>query len=654
MKKCRNLLLLTVCLLSFIVSCVKIPDSPAPSISISISSEVLHFADTSGSQTLTINSNSDWTISGTNANCSVSPSSGKKNSETIVIVTISENIDTDREFYLNIKAGEVTKKVTIKQPGKNYANDKADIIVTEFSISPKYNNSIYSEIEFIKKIGSVYEFTSEQVIKYYKTDLTTLKASWKSNTSKVTIAENTQKSGITVNNFSNLVTYRFYAKNNTYIEYSVKLSNPENSYSGLPLLVLTTNDNTDITSKEDWKGGKFKIDPQGNSGINELSGETDIKGRGNSTWNMPKKPYNLKLKEKSAGTFLGMNPHKRWVLLANYADKTGLRNKVTFEIGKHSNLKWTPDSRFVEVILNGKFLGNYLLTEQIKIDSKRVNIEEVDNTETNSEKITGGWLLEIDRYYSFGETRYFRPTISQIPVIVKEPEDANSTQMNYIQNFFNQLEKFIFPDLPQNTKYHSGTANLAGTPDTTKFNNLLDISTFIDFWLIQELTGNEDSRLPGSVYMYKDTNGKLCAGPLWDFDQTTYLGTLYWMHYDYIPNEDEYNSLEYRTIYFRQLFKDPKFKARAKDRWNEFYNYLLNDVPDFIDNEYAKIAKSQDINWIEVNENSSQGIWAISEDEKIGGGRNHDKHLTPAEAVTKMKNRYMQRLLWLNNQISTW
>jgi len=233
-------------------------------------------------------------------------------------------------------------------------------------------------------------------------------------------------------------------------------------------LVLTTNDNLDITSKEDWKGGRYKIDAQGNSEIAELTGETEIKGRGNSTWNMPKKPYNLKLKDKTTGKFLGMNPHKRWVLLANYADKTGLRNKVTFEIGKHSKLKWTPDSRFVEVILNGKFLGNYLLTEQIKIDSKRVNIEEVDNTETNSEKITGGWLLEIDRYYSFGETRYFRPTISQIPVIVKEPEDANTAQMNYIQSFFNQLETFIFPDFPQNTKYHSGTSQLAGTPDTTK------------------------------------------------------------------------------------------------------------------------------------------------------------------------------------------
>lgn len=182
----------------------------------------------------------------------------------------------------------------------------------------------------------------------------------------------------------------------------------------------------------------------------------------------------------------------------------------------------------------------------------------------------------------------------------------------------------------------------------------MDISTFIDYWLIQELTGNEDSRLPGSVYMYKDINGKLCAGPLWDFDQTTYLGTLYWMHYDYIPNEYEYNSLEYRTIYFRQLFKNPNFKTRAKERWNAFYSYLLNDVPDFIDNEFAKIAKSQDINWIDVNENSSQGIWALSEDDKVGGGRNHDKHLTPSEAVAKMKNRYMQRLLWLNNQISTW
>jgi len=210
-------------------------------------------------------------------------------------------------------------------------------------------------------------------------------------------------------------------------------------------LVLTTNDNLDITSKEDWKGGRYKIDAQGNSEIAELTGETEIKGRGNSTWNMPKKPYNLKLKDKTTGKFLGMNPHKRWVLLANYADKTGLRNKVTFEIGKHSKLKWTPDSRFVEVILNGKFLGNYLLTEQIKIDSKRVNIEEVDNTETNSEKITGGWLLEIDRYYSFGETRYFRPTISQIPVIVKRTRRCQYSSDELYSKFLQSAGNIHFP-----------------------------------------------------------------------------------------------------------------------------------------------------------------------------------------------------------------
>ncbi len=647
-------ILTTLFVTAIVAACLKPPKPVELAPKINLSAELVQLTDAPGSKSFTVNANYDWTITGGNSNCNVNPESGLKDQTVTVKVTLTSNEGGERSFVLTVKAGSATKSINVIQSGREYAQGVNDIVVSSFGIEPVNNERVYSEVAFITKNGSAYEFNGIKEIRHYKCNLSALRASWTSNATKVTIGATTQINGLTINNFENELSYRFYAKDNNYKEFKVRLTNPPDSYSGLPLLVLTTDDASDIVSKDIWKPGRFKLDAQGVAGITETMGVTEIRGRGNSTWNMPKKPYALKLDKKVDGAFMGMSPHKRWAVLANYADKTSIRNRVAFEIGKHTKLAWTPDSRYVEVMLNGKMLGNYLLTEQIRIDPERVNIEEIDNTVDSGQKLTGGWLLEIDRYYNLGESRYFRPTISQLPVIVKEPEDANGAQMNYIKSYFENLEKLLFPTLPDGTPYHELNAHLAGTPDSTQYHQYLDIESFIDYWIVQEVVSNGDSRLPGSVYMYKDVNGKLCAGPLWDFDQTTFLGSKSWMHYDYVPNVYDYSSLNRRTIMYAQLFKDVKFKARAKKRWGELYNYLSVEVPLFMDREHAMIQKSLDINWIEIGESDSQGIWPISEEDRVTGGRNHDKHLVSADAVAKMKTQYLQRLTWLNTQISSW
>lgn len=643
------ILLLTVCL----SACIKKPDTIP--VMIRVSEETLNFTKDGGSKTVTVEANCAWTITGGTSECSPSPVSGRANTQVTVTVKVQTNASAlNRSYTLSVNAGGEVKNISVMQSSV-IAPDLAALKIDFFGIYPAQNEKIYIPVEFITYDAGISLFDGHKEVKYYKTDLTALKAAFASNAAKVTAGSAEQVSGITVNDFSNELTYRFYAADNNYVEYKVRLTNPSDSYSGLPLLVLTTDDGADIKGKEEWQPGRFQFDPQGNAGVSAIKGVTGIKGRGNSTWGMPKKPYALKLNKKAEGTFGGMSPHKRWAVLANYADKTGLRNRVTFEIGKHTRLGWTPDSRFAEVILNGKFQGNYLITEQIKIDPNRVNIEEIDNTETDPDKITGGWLMEIDRFYSAGETRYFRPAISQLPVIVKAPEDANAAQMTYIREYFDKVEKLLYPDMPDGLPYHAGNAFLAGTPDSLQYHEYIDIASFIDYWIVQELAGNRDARLPGSVYMHKDVNGKLCAGPLWDFDQTTFLGDQLWLYYQYYPSETDYNEpLQIRALWYSQLFKDPKFKSRTKERWMELYSYLESGVPAFMDQEYARIAKSLDINWVDAGEDESQGIWTLTESEKENGGRNHDKNLSGADAVRKMKEKYLQRLHWLDRQIRAW
>lgn len=641
-------------MLMLLAACMKPKDLYKPSVVVNVSVDNLVLSSAEDSQTFYVTSNFDWSITSSDKLCVVSPSSGVKNEKKLVTVTVPRNAGEDREFLLTLTSNDVVRTVNVKQLGNNYAKTAAELVVQRFDILPDHNSGIFIPISFVENIGSTLNFNGTQSISYYKADLSNLVASWRANAVKVTVNNTIQESGVSSQNFQKEVVFRFYAKDDTYKEYKVQLTNPESTISGLPVLVLNTDDKSEVASKEVWVNGSFKFDGQDFAGATSSQGIVEIKGRGNSTWGMPKKPYALKFKEKSAGTFMGMKPHKRWVLLANYADKTSLRNRVAFELGKRTELAWTPDSRYVEVILNGRFLGNYLLTEQIKIDPNRVNIEEINNKETDEKKITGGWLMEVDRYYSNGETRYFRPSISQLPMIVKEPEDANEQQMNYIQSYFNTFEKHIFPDLPTGFPYIQNYAHLAGIPDSTVYGKYIDINSFINYWIVQELTENRDGRLPGSIYMYKGVGGKLSMGPLWDFDQTTFLGGTSWMHYDYVPKDVDYASLETRALYYNQLFKDKKFKAKVKERWMSLYGTLINEIPKFIDKEYNTIAKSLELNWIDVGEEASQGIWGLTPDEITGGGRNHDKNLRSSEAVSRLKANYIKRVNWMNNLINTW
>ena len=137
--------------------------------------------------------------------------------------------------------------------------------------------------------------------------------------------------------------------------------------TGLPLVYINTPNNESITSKDIW------LDPLTTITAINLDGSIDyeaadlaIKGRGNSTWQLPKKPYALKLGAKSE--ILGMKKHKRWCLLANWMDRTNIRNDIAFHIAKQTNLAWTPSGKFVELILNGEHKGNYYLCEQIQVD----------------------------------------------------------------------------------------------------------------------------------------------------------------------------------------------------------------------------------------------------------------------------------------------
>lgn len=418
-----------------------------------------------------------------------------------------------------------------------------------------------------------------------------------------------QVSGETVNDFSEPVTYTVVASEDKTQDYIVSVT-----YSGLPVIMINTAGGKTIPSKhEDWLGGTEIKLYDTDWTVDYEATEDEIRGRGNSTWSYPKKPYAIKLKSKAS--ILGMPKHKRWVLLANWMDRTCLRNRIAFAISMKTGLAWTPHGEFVEVFINGEHKGNYYLCEQIKVDKNRVDVDELDVKDHNH--TDGGYLFELDTHYD--ETNKFRSYYYNLPYMFKDPDDVNSSQVNFIYNYVNNMEKSVYNNV-----------------SSREYTSYLDVDSFIDWWLVHELTGNGEPKHPKSSYMNKNTDGKVKMGPVWDFDWGTFMPLHKWT----ILNRTE-NGL---NKFYDRLFQDAQFKARAKERWNAL-EAGFREIPAYIESEAAKIKGSESMN---------HKMWPCNTQDVIGYIVNQDEHMTFEEAVARMKSAYEDKLNWMDSQINNW
>lgn len=375
--------------------------------------------------------------------------------------------------------------------------------------------------------------------------------------------------------------------------------------TGMPIAIINTPNSTPIKSKVEWMEGATMTIINPDMSI-DYQGALSIKGRGNSTWGYPKKPYALKLDKKEK--VLGMKKHKRWCLLANWMDRTLMRNAVAFEIARNTGLAWTPSGKYVEVILNGKHIGNYYLCEQIKIDENRVNITQSDISVTDGEGLSGGYIFELDKYYD--EPFKFRPDRSNLPWMFKDPDDVNEAQFNWVVNYVNEMEETLYDDVKFSNR---------------EFVDYMNLESYVDWWFVNELTMNWEVNGPKSCYMYKDKNGKMSAGPVWDYDWTTFIpkGTSsFWSK---------------KALYYPKLFEDPLFVEMVKERWAMFKSNFVTNIPAFIESTKTYLKESDSIN-IEM--------WPIG-----GEKPNGDEEMNFDDAVERLKSAYLSKLNWLDGKI---
>ena len=386
--------------------------------------------------------------------------------------------------------------------------------------------------------------------------------------------------------------------------------------TGLPVVYVNTQGGVGVYSKTEYVPASMSI--KGTKKLPGLEAVTcSIRGRGNTTWTWPKKPYLVKLEERAS--VLGFPKHKRWVLLANFMDRTLMRNLVSMKVSSMmTNLAWTPHCQPVELVLNGKHVGSYLLIEQVRVDKNRVNITEMTQDDNGATTVTGGYLLELDFHYD----NEFQWKDHNIPFAVKypDPEDLTSYQKNYIKSYIAEVSNVIYG------------SNFADPQNG--YAKYLDVDSYIDYWIVYEVMTNHELGNPGSVMFHKDRGGKLTAGPCWDFD---------WGVLSFYTSNGANGLINKHAIWYDRLFQDDTFKAKVKARFNELLPQL-ETIPDYMEECRALLSESAKLNF---------AMWNPAEDASQNGGKiiNGDENLSFDAAVDRLKSNYKTHLKVIQSKL---
>ncbi|MBT6593639.1 MAG: hypothetical protein HOO18_06760 [Porticoccaceae bacterium] len=385
-------------------------------------------------------------------------------------------------------------------------------------------------------------------------------ASFEFTGSSVSIEGVAQESGTSVNDFTEVVIYTVANSDGETESYSVDLT----KFTGLPIIYLETDNSALIESKDDYVTGDVSID--GGRDFDDMpSTEMKIRGRGNSTWFLhPKQPFQMKLSDKAE--FLGMPRDKKWLFLAEYSDKTLLRNKITFEMGYLSHLDWTPEGRFAEVYINDQYNGTYNITQKVEESDNRVALGD------------SGYLLELDQLERLDEDDvYFDSVITDRFLInIKEPSlELDSVEYTYIKDLLANFETALYGN-----SYRSATTGYA---------KYIDIDSFIDWYLINEINKNQDSRSWSSMFVNVMPGEKIKMGPLWDFD-------LSFGNVDYSDAQYSEGFWVKFHPWFERLFQDPAFVEKVNVRFAHF-KQNQNSILDKID------AYAEQLQWAQQQNN---------------------------------------------------
>lgn len=342
-------------------------------------------------------------------------------------------------------------------------------------------------------------------------------------------------------------------------EYSktIRLLADDSGYNGYKLYIDLPYSVNNVTKEEYTQASVVAIMTK--NGVAETEIDTDeaqIRGRGNSTWfTYPKKPFKLRFDENTS--LFGMPKAKNYVLLAEYADKSLMRNTVVHKLSSlMGHLSYTLETRFVELYINTVYMGLYVLTEQVEFHKNKLAVESISGI------VDTGYLFELDMrlFDQFSELDSTWFLVYGYPYAIKEPDsddlEYSQVHADYLTDYMVSVENALIAK--------------------TGYEELLDVDGWIDFFIIHELTKNVDVGF-SSVFYYKEAGGILKPGPLWDFDFA--IGNADYI--DYGP-ENFYGMRDYKNRLFKLMMDIPEIRILFRERFNDMFYDVLPEVYDMI------------------------------------------------------------------------
>jgi hypothetical protein len=366
----------------------------------------------------------------------------------------------------------------------------------------------------------------------------------------------------------------------------------------------------------------------------DFTGRAGINIRGKSSAGFAKKQYHFETwdeydQDKDV-SILGFPAESDWILQGPYSDKSLMRNFLSY--------KWSNDlgryavrTRFIEMFLNtngggvsmSDYVGAYVFMEKIKRGADRVDIAALEPSDNTEPQISGGYIFKKDKADA-GETVFRTSRGLEVRVVEPKMVDITPEQVDWIRNYLNEFESVLY-----------GSNFMDPLNGYAKY---IDVDSFIDHHIIVELTKNIDGfRL--STYMFKDRNGKLNMGPVWDYNLS--LGNANYLQ-GWIPTGWYYSQLsDGQYPWWRRLFEDPAFRLRYADRWFEWRENILatSQLLQDIDDTAALLNEAQERNFDRwrILSRYVWPNWFIAD--------------TYNEEIDWMGNWLEQRLNWMDSQI---
>jgi len=376
---------------------------------------------------------------------------------------------------------------------------------------------------------------------------------------------------------------------------------------------------------------------------NVYSGKIGIEIRGRYSASLPQKPYGIETRDLAGNnldtSLLGLPSENDWILLANYNDKTFLRNFLAFEIFSEMG-HYAPRSRYCEVVVNNEYQGIYLLTEKIKVDDNRVNVADLNPDDNSGNDLTGGYIFKND-YYTADDNwlSNFSPINkpgAEVHFVYYDPEPDELTlqQKNYIKDFVDSFEAAL---------YSSGFSDRQ-----TGYRAYLDIRSFVDYFIIGEITRNVDAYKKSRFY-YKDkdsNDGLIYSGPVWDFDWAWKNITENCIHF----NQTDGSGWAYRINECNAWPVPPSWEVRLMQDVN-----FMNEIHDKYFLLRRNILSQQHLNFIidsvaallDIAQNRHYQKWRIL-GINVGTPESGEQPDTYSGEIQKFKSWISTRLAWLD------